>query len=128
MRKRAIRACAWWLLLAVDMLKTVGGFPAVHRLVSRWRWPALGGTAKSLSDHEICELFAQAVNSYWHKSQCLQEAAALVVLLRACGRSAELHIGVRSRPFLAHAWVKVGERYVSGSGFQREKFALVERL
>lgn len=46
---------------------------------------------------------------------CFPQAIASAVLLRRHGHVPEIVIGVRNRPFGAHAWVEVAGRIVTGA-------------
>jgi transglutaminase-like putative cysteine protease len=47
---------------------------------------------------------------YPRRAQCLEQSLTLYVLLRRRGVPADLKLGVRPRPFYAHAWVEVRGR------------------
>jgi len=46
---------------------------------------------------------------------CYPQALAASVLLKGHGHRPELVIGIRNRPFGAHAWVEVGGQIVTGA-------------
>ena len=63
------------------------------------------------SDSEVAGRVCSAVERacVWYPKQalCLQRSAVTACLLRSFGVQAQMRIGVRPMPFLAHAWVEV---------------------
>jgi hypothetical protein len=55
----------------------------------------------------VCGAVDKACVWYPKRALCLQRSAVTTCLLRSCGISARMMIGVRPMPFLAHAWVEV---------------------
>lgn len=55
----------------------------------------------------VCNAVHRACVWYPKQTLCLQRSAVTTCLLRAYGVQAVMTIGVRSMPFLAHAWVEV---------------------
>jgi len=55
---------------------------------------------------QVCEAVQRACIWYPKRALCLQRSAVTTCLLRTFGISARMMIGVRSMPFLAHAWVE----------------------
>lgn len=56
---------------------------------------------------KTCAAVERACVWYPKKAVCLQRSAVTTCLLRTHGIAAHLVVGVRSMPFLAHAWVEV---------------------
>jgi hypothetical protein len=54
----------------------------------------------------VCGAVARACVWYPRRTLCLQRSAVTTCLLRTYGISAQMMIGVRPMPFLAHAWVE----------------------
>jgi hypothetical protein len=54
----------------------------------------------------VCGAVARACVWYPKRTLCLQRSAVTTCLLRTYGISAQMMIGVRPMPFLAHAWVE----------------------
>jgi hypothetical protein len=105
----AISVLAAWVFLAVsDALLKGGGFDRFYRAVGRC--PTIVRTSR---DHrrvlagQWCAAVERARAWYVRRAWCLQAAGAAVMLLRLRGVDAQLVIGVRKMPFLAHAWVEL---------------------
>lgn len=62
---------------------------------------------------EICAAVENACVWYPRKALCLQRSAVTTCLLRLEGVPAQMIIGVREMPFLAHAWVEVNGSVVN---------------
>jgi hypothetical protein len=70
-------------------------------------WPVKrSGFAGSSVAGQVCEAVHRACVWYPKRTLCLQRSAVTTCLLRTFGISARMMIGVRSMPFLAHAWVE----------------------
>jgi hypothetical protein len=103
---------AWLLLAVIHVAVALGGFPRLYRLMARWptRRSARRDTSRQVAD--TCAAMVHARSFYFKHTWCLHSAAATVGLLRMRGLPAELVIGVRRMPFLAHAWVESDGRVV----------------
>lgn len=55
----------------------------------------------------VCSAVERACVWYPKQALCLQRSAVTACLLRSFGIRAEMKIGMRPMPFLAHAWVEV---------------------
>jgi transglutaminase superfamily protein len=124
--ERAAAAVAWWGLLAVDLLLRIAGFERFLRAVRSW--PTLGARRQdSEASRWISAAVDRAATHYFKRAWCLQRSATNVCLLRLCGIEAELVIGARKLPFVAHAWVEVGGQVINNSPLVRERYAVLER-
>jgi hypothetical protein len=110
-------------LLRYDAIDAMLGFQGVQRgLESR--------ACRQKSHHpELEATVSEALRSlapfYWKRVQCLQRSVVTARVLRAYGAQADVVIGYRLAPFLAHAWVEVGGRIVNDSpAFQRRLHTL----
>jgi len=105
-------------LLRYDLTAAMLGFQGVYRGVQTCipRQPS-GGSELAAT---VCEAARRIIPFYWKRVRCLQCAVATARVLRAYGAQADVVIGYRRAPFLAHAWVEVGGRIVNDSpAFQR---------
>lgn len=62
---------------------------------------------------KVCSAVDRACVWYPKQALCLQRSAVTACLLRSFGIRAQMKIGVRPMPFLAHAWVEVGGAVVN---------------
>jgi hypothetical protein len=78
-------------------------------------WPVR--PRRRVSDVTVIAQISRAVEraSVWYpkKALCLQRSAVTTCLLRQRGVQAQMVVGVRAMPFLAHAWVEVQGRVVN---------------
>jgi Transglutaminase-like superfamily len=58
------------------------------------------------------------------RSQCLEQAIAAKAMLRRRGIESTLYLGVARDPVQAHAWLRVGDRNVTG-GADVDRYAVV---
>lgn len=119
-------ALAWTALVAVDLLMKIGGFRAVHRLVTRWRVRERGAVTGDEA-RRLAEAVDQAARWYLKRAWCLQRSAVGVLLLRWRGIPAELVIGVRKVPFYAHAWIELDGLVLNDSPEVQRTFTVMER-
>jgi hypothetical protein len=102
-------------LTAVGLILKFGGFPSLHRIVTRWatskqRIPRRDTVAR------VCRAVELAAGCYMRQALCLQEAAVTTCLLRWRGVPAEMVIGARKMPFFSHAWVELRGEIVFNPG------------
>ena len=99
---------AWCLLVLVDMTLRIAGFNRFYRLMQAIR---TRGTASVQRRQERIRNATASVDRarlyYFKHAWCLQSAAAAACYLRLHGVPADVVIGVRKLPFMAHAWVEV---------------------
>jgi len=100
-------------LLFLDLMLTVGGFPALHSAVKRWRMPERNELQQERTLKMMIEAMNLAVRHYPKHTLCLQRSAALTCLLRSCGVPAQMVIACRRIPFKGHAWVEVNGTVVN---------------
>ncbi|WP_338525146.1 lasso peptide biosynthesis B2 protein [Pseudomonas batumici] len=62
------------------------------------------------------------------KNKCLTYSLALTLILRRKIPSVKLIVGVRTRPFLSHAWVEQDNRVISDDPDLRNKLAVILEL
>jgi hypothetical protein len=77
-------------------------------------WPI---RKRERSDSEIvgkvCAAVQQACVWYPKRSLCLQRSAVTACLLRLYGLSAQMVVGIRDMPFMAHAWVQIDDQVIN---------------
>lgn len=66
-------------------------------------------------EDRVCKAVRNVTPWYWKRVQCLQRSVAMARVLRAYGVEAEVVVGYRLAPFLAHAWVEAGGRVIHDS-------------
>jgi hypothetical protein len=77
---------------------------------------------------QVCEAVRRIVPFYWKRVQCLQRSVITARVLRAYGAQAEIVVGYRLAPFLAHAWVEVAGRIVNDSPAFQSRLQVLERF
>jgi hypothetical protein len=102
---------AFATLLLTDLALKACGFPRCSRFLARAVRAA--GPADPERVARICHCVDAASRFYFKRTWCLQRSMAATLLLRLAGQPADLVIGVRRLPFLAHAWVEVEGRVVN---------------
>lgn len=122
----ACGAAAYGCMAVTHVALTVGGFPALYWLIRRWPRRC----RRSVPDFNDCtnlvSIADRAAMYYLSRARCLHYSAALVCLTRLYGAPTELVIGVRQRPFIAHAWVEYGGAVLAGV-HQANRLQVVER-
>jgi hypothetical protein len=113
-------------LFRYDAIEAMRGFRGVH---GRPQPPAsrtrLGGADVETT---VCEAVRRIVPFYWKRVQCLQRSVVTARVLRAYGAQAEVVIGYRLAPFLAHAWVEVAGKIVNDSPAFQRQLQVLERF
>src|SRR6266481_4563038 len=62
---------------------------------------------------QICCAVQRACVWYPKRALCLQRSAVTACLLKSCGLPAQMVVGIRDMPFMAHAWVEVNDAVVN---------------
>lgn len=123
MKRRVLES--WLLLLYFDWLMRFRGFSRVHAVV---REQEIRPRATRRAEAEdLSHATDLACVFYFKRVLCLQRSAALAVLLRRHGRSAEMVIGAQLFPFLSHAWVEVEGRVINDKSSVTQLFQVLER-
>ena len=118
-------ARAWLVLAACDVALKILGFEAFHSRLRNLR-PAPRSAAPG-DVERLRQAVDLAAGFYFKRAWCLQRSAATVWLMRRAGIEADLVIGVRRLPFLAHAWVEVDGRVVNDRPTVRTFYQCIER-
>jgi hypothetical protein len=113
-------------LLRYDAIEAMLGFQGVHRGVQ----PRVSRRRSNSSELEtaVCEAVRRIVPFYWKRVRCLQSSVVTARVLRTYGTQADVVIGYRLAPFLAHAWVEVGGRIVNDSPTFQRRLQVLERF
>lgn len=116
---------AYLRLMQFDRHLKRGDFSTVYDIVRGCRQPP------SVASHHVVERVCRAVNlaCIWYPKEvlCLQRSAATACLLRQCGITPTLVIGVQNLPFKAHAWVEVDGRVVNDKPYLPEMYMVLDR-
>jgi Transglutaminase-like superfamily/Coenzyme PQQ synthesis protein D (PqqD) len=104
--KRTTTLAAIFGLALFDLILWVRSLKSLCSCVNSW--PV---AKRALADPEdrgrVCAAVESACKWYPKQTLCLQRSAVTVCLLRNHGHRAQMKIGLRPMPFLAHAWVEV---------------------
>lgn len=93
-------------LMAFDLILWVGSLKLICSCVKAWPvWKWI--RADSESTGRVCSAVESACIWYPKQALCLQRSAVTACLLKSCGVPAQMMIGIRPMPLLAHAWVAV---------------------
>jgi hypothetical protein len=113
-------------LLRYDLIQAMLGFQGIHRgLQSRASSPR---SNSSELETTVCEAVRCIVPFYWKRVRCLQLSVVTARVLRAYGAQADVVIGYRRAPFMAHAWVEAGGRIVNDSPAFQRRLQVLERF
>lgn len=93
-------------IMLMDVLPRAVGFRRTLMIVRRIA-PVVTGPADAVLTETTARSVATAAAFYPRRALCLEQSLALHVLLRRRGVPSELKLGVKTRPFYAHAWVEV---------------------
>jgi hypothetical protein len=113
-------------LLVADIILRFAGFSLFHRAVRRCPTRSLKSLDRAVV-RSVCSAVDAAALYYLKEVLCLQRSAVVACLLRMRGLPAQLVIGCRKAPFLAHAWVEVNGDVVDGEEPTEGKFYVLER-
>lgn len=102
-------------------------FPTLYQIVSGWPTRRRFFSSRGFGMEEVRLAIHRA--SVWMPvpTLCLVHSAALVLLLRSHAVPAKLVIGIRRRPFRAHAWVESNGEVV-GPRVDAELCTVVDRF
>ena len=119
-------AVAYVGLLAADIILRFAGFRLFHGAVRRWPTRSLK-SPDGAAVRTVCSAVDAAALYYFKQVLCLQRSGVIACLLRMRGVPAQLVIGCRKVPFLAHAWVEVHGDAVDGEEPIEGTFYVLER-
>jgi hypothetical protein len=100
-------------LLCMDVLPRLLGLRRTFALVRRLTAARAESPNAAGIIADTTQRIALAAAFYPRRARCLEQSLALFVLLRRRGVRADLRLGVRPRPFQAHAWVEADGRAIS---------------
>lgn len=100
-------------LVWFDATLSFQSFQVLCQRVKRWPIKQQNGDVKRECIGEVCAAVERACVWYPKKALCLQRSAVTACLLRSEGVEAQMVVGVRSMPLVAHAWVEAGGTVVN---------------
>lgn len=95
-------------LVMFDLILSMRSMKSLCRSVKTWRVRSRRILNKAESISQLCSAVEKACAWYPKKTLCLQRSAVLTCLLRRHGIEAQMVVGSRAMPMLAHAWVETG--------------------
>jgi hypothetical protein len=104
-RKKTIVSAIVGLAL-FDLVLRIRSFRVLCAYINSWPLRARKSVDPDIKS-KICSAVEQACIWYPRKAMCLQRSAITACLLRSHGFPAEMKIGIRPVPFMAHAWVEL---------------------
>lgn len=122
-----------WMVLAYTSLIWTDcflkglGFARFYRVVRSWPCERVCIGQQQTEIEAVVAIVNRAATYYLKRAWCLQRSAVTTCLLRLRGIPAELVIGVRELPFLAHAWVEVGGEVVNDRSMVQKFYKEIER-
>jgi Transglutaminase-like superfamily len=102
------RLLLWKALLGLLLFDVFGfgrNFARMHRYVKQWKTRQRSAPEDTVS--HVCAAVNHACVWYPKRVLCLQRSTVTTCLLRHCGVSAQMVMGVQSLPLRAHAWTEV---------------------
>lgn len=111
-------------MLILEPALVMRNFPAIHRRV---RTRTISPHSSPCDERQVLRALDLACAFYCKKVLCLQRSAAAVCLLRDCGISAQMVIGVRQTPFQAHAWAEVNGRCINDRSYIPSTYLELDR-
>jgi hypothetical protein len=113
-------------LLRYDLTAAMLGFQGVHK----GRQPFTPRRRSNSSELEatVCEAARRIIPFYWKRVRCLQCSVVIARVLRTYGAQADIVVGYRVAPFMAHAWVEIGGRIVNDSPVFQRSLRVLERF
>ena len=128
--------CGLLVRLKLSVVAALLGMAVVDLLIASGKFEALYYTIKYWPVRQITEVPAfenvydsmlSALSWYPKQAMCLQRSAVTTCLLRSNGICAEMIIGSKKLPFLAHAWVEVNGQVVGDKKSVQELHAVLDR-
>jgi hypothetical protein len=124
-----------WLILRaflglalVDLILSCGSFRTLLSRVAAWGTKNTELSDKAVVVTEVCAAVERACIWYPKRALCLQRSAITACLLRSTGIAADVVIGARPVPFLAHAWVEVDGAVVNDFPRVRQFYQTLTRF
>jgi hypothetical protein len=113
-------------LLRYDLAQALLGFRGIHKNLPTRAFRQCANSPEL--EAAVSEALNRIVPFYLKRVQCLQRSVVTARVLCAYGAQAEVVIGYRLAPFLAHAWVEVGGRVVNDSPAFQRRLQVLERI
>jgi hypothetical protein len=125
------RLLIFWAFLGLTLLDialALGSFRTLLSRVAAWRTRKAEISDKTVVVAEVCAAVERACVWYPKRALCLQRSAITACLLRNNGVAAQVVIGARPVPFLAHAWVEVDGAVVNDFPRVRQFYQTLTRF
>ncbi len=100
-------------LALFDIILSCRTLETLCSVVRSWSVKPFRPVSESAVIGEVSRAVDRAAVWYPKRALCLQRSAVTTCLLRQRGIHAQMVVGARAMPFLAHAWVEVGGRVVN---------------
>lgn len=100
-------------LALFDLILSCRSLETLCSVVRSWPVKPRSSTREGAVIGDVCRAVERASVWYPKRALCLQRSAVTTCLLRECGIGAQMVVGIRGMPFLAHAWVEVCGRVVN---------------
>jgi hypothetical protein len=110
--KGAIVIAALFGLAVFDLILSISSLKVLCGCVKAWPIHKRKSTEADIAG-KICIAVQEASVWYPKRTLCLQRSAVTTCLLRIYGLTAQMVVGVRPMPFMAHAWVEVDNAVVN---------------
>ena len=117
---------AYWELFKLEYFVLRKDFGGIHKRVRTARLENWCPDV-AITEDQLCHAIDVAAALYFKNVLCLQRSAAAARLLKKHGFPAEMVIGVKQLPFLAHAWVEVAGRVVNDKPYMSEVYSVLAR-
>jgi hypothetical protein len=111
-------------LAMIDLLIISGNFQTLYYTIKSW--PVRPVTEVPPLENVYATLLT-ALSWYPKQALCLQRSAVTTCLLRSSGIGAQMIIGCKKLPFLAHAWVEVNGQVVGDKKSVQDLHAILDR-
>ena len=118
---------AYLSLILTDCFLKGCGFARFYQAVRSWPCERVSINRQQSDTDAIVAVVNRAAAYYLKRAWCLQRSAVTTCLLRLRGIPAELVIGVRELPFMAHAWVEVAGEVVNDRAIVQSFYQEIER-
>jgi hypothetical protein len=99
-------------LAVFDLVLSLSSLKALCTCVAAWPLRRAKNPGSEITG-QICCSVQRACVWYPKRALCLQRSAVTACLLKSYGLPAQMVVGIRDMPFMAHAWVEVNDAVVN---------------
>ncbi len=114
-----------FILTGMRVVLLLSGLSGGIRMASVFAKPCRARQGDSVVREVVSGIEAAARLLPW-RIRCLEQSISICAILGSKGIDARLRLGVQLLPFVAHAWVAVGERAVNESQEVVDTYRVVE--